>query len=182
MLVHFFPILFSLLHIDLQVTPWKITPALHFLSPSNLFPLFLIIIFLFEKINSFWKLIPISSFFNIFISHIGSLLFWLLFFFYLRWFIKVMSFYDFNLLYFFSIRSDPNFFYCCFSKLTSFLDFILSFNIKLVVNWPLWLSLGLIFHELWFWNTNSGLGYSPEFALFFMLLNYGFMLYNSKLI
>jgi hypothetical protein len=103
-------------------------------------------------------------------------------FFYLRWFIKVMSFYDFNLLYFFSIRSDPNFFYCCFSKLTSFLDFILSFNIKLVVNWPLWLSLCLIFHELWFWNTNSGLGYSPEFALFFMLLNYGFMLYNSKLI
>jgi hypothetical protein len=47
--IHFFPILFSLLHIDLQVTPWKITPALHFLSPSNLFPLFLIIIFLFEK-------------------------------------------------------------------------------------------------------------------------------------
>jgi len=124
---------FSLLHIDLQVTPWKITPAFQFLSPSNLFPLFLIIIFLFEKINSFWKLIPISLFFNLFISHIGSLLFWLLFF-YLRWFIKLMSFYDFNLLYFFSIRSDPNFFYCCFSKLTSFLDFILSFNIKLILN------------------------------------------------
>jgi hypothetical protein len=94
---------------------------------------------LFEKNISNWKLFSISFSFNFFISQIWSPFFWLLFFIYLRWFIKFILFLRFHCTSFFFLSSlfiilfIVFFFYLDeFFRLVFF--YILSFNIKLVEN------------------------------------------------
>jgi hypothetical protein len=158
------------MHLDLQSAPQKNhrSPSFSFLLRFN--PCFFICNFF--SWQNYFKLEIIFNFILQFfyLSNLIPILYIVIFFFGMIYKINGFAISSSS----FSIRIDPFFFIAIFF-LTSFLDWffflILSLNIKLVWSWTSWLILCLIFHELWFWNINSGLRDLSGLVWFLIILN-----------